>query len=98
MKAACQWQGNNLKPFCHLQPKASTNEFAGLHGDRVKTRLTAPPIDGKSNQALIRFLASQFQASKNQVTLLKGTSARQKTVVINAPRIMPGSLQLLLKD
>lgn len=38
-----RWSGDDLILDCHLQPKASRDEFAGLHGDRLKIRLTAPP-------------------------------------------------------
>ncbi len=52
-----RWDGEDLILDCHLQPKASSDEFAGLHGDRLKIRLTAPPVEGKANAHLMAFLA-----------------------------------------
>lgn len=64
-------------------PRASRNEIAGLHGDAVKIRLQAPPVDGKANAALIKFLASRLDVARRQVTILSGESGRQKRVRIN---------------
>ena len=41
----------------HIQPGARKTEFAGQHGDALKIRLAAPPVDGKANAALIAFVA-----------------------------------------
>ena len=44
----------------YVQPGAKRSEFAGQHGERVKLRLAAPPVEGKANAALIEFLAEYF--------------------------------------
>ena len=64
-----RWDGEDLILDCHLQPKASKDEFAGLHGDRLKIRLTAPPVEGKANAHLQTFLAKAFGVAKSQVSL-----------------------------
>jgi uncharacterized protein (TIGR00251 family) len=89
-----RWQGDDLLLFCHLQPKASADGFAGEHGDRLKIRITAPPVDGKANSHLLRFLAEQFGVPASHVTLQNGESSRQKTVLIRAPRQLPPALAL----
>ncbi|WP_339080359.1 DUF167 family protein [Pseudomonas sp. TMP9] len=89
-----RWDGADLILECHLQPKASRAEFAGLHGDRVKIRLTAPPVDGKANAQLLAFLANAFAVSKSQVSLESGQQSRQKRVRIKQPQILPGQLLL----
>lgn len=84
-----RWDGEDLILACHLQPKASRDEFAGLHGDRLKIRLTAPPVEGKANAHLMAFLAKQFGVSKSQVSLESGELNRQKRVRIHSPQKLP---------
>ena len=48
-----RWDGDDLILECHLQPAARSDDFAGLHGDRLKIRLTAPPVEGKANAYLM---------------------------------------------
>ena len=89
-----RWQGEDLLLFCHLQPKAADDGFAGLHGERIKIRIKAPPVDGKANAYLLKFLASQFGVEPAQVTLQSGESARQKTVLIRRPAQLPATLAI----
>lgn len=84
-----QWDGNDLILDCHLQPKASKDEFAGLHGERLKIRLTAPPVEGKANAHLLAFLGKAFGVAKSQVELLSGELNRQKRVRIQTPQKLP---------
>ena len=66
----------------HVQPGAKKTEFSGLHGEALKLRLAAPPVDGKANAALIAFLAKFCGVPKNAVSLLSGETSRQKIVRI----------------
>ena len=84
-----RWDGEDLILDCHLQPKASKDEFAGLHGERLKIRLTAPPVEGKANAHLLAFLAGAFGVAKSQVSLESGELNRQKRVRIRTPRKLP---------
>ncbi|QEY60761.1 YggU family protein [Metapseudomonas lalkuanensis] len=84
-----RWAGEDLILDCHLQPKASRDEFAGLHGERLKIRLTAPPVEGKANAHLMAFLAEAFGVAKSQVSLESGELNRQKRVRIQRPRTLP---------
>lgn len=86
------WHGEDLVLDCHLQPGAKRAEFAGQHGERLKIRISAPPVDGKANYALIRFLADAFAVSRQQVSLLSGQSSRQKRVLIKRPQQLPEEL------
>jgi uncharacterized protein (TIGR00251 family) len=88
----CRWQGDTLWLSCHLQPGASKDEFAGLHGERLKIRIAAPPVDGKANAHLIGFLAKAFGVPKMAVTIERGETGRQKTVSIRAPVTLPDGL------
>ena len=77
----------------HVQPGAKRTEVAGIHGEgaaaRVKIRLAAPPVEGKANAELLRFLASAFGVPQRAVLLLRGDSSRQKTVQITQPVLRP---------
>lgn len=84
-----RWDGDDLILDCHLQPKASSDEFAGLHGDRLKIRLTAPPVEGKANAHLLTFLGKAFGVAKSQVSLISGELNRQKRVRIQRPQKLP---------
>lgn len=69
----------------HVQPGAKKSEFAGLHGERMKVRLAAPPVDGKANAELIAFLAGHYGVAKADVEILAGLTSRQKRVAIWKP-------------
>ena len=89
-----RWQDGALLLFCHLQPGASCAEFAGEHGERLKIRIDAPPVDGKANTRLIAFLSAQFGVAKQAVNIVSGESGRQKTVRIEQPAIIPTALAI----
>ena len=71
----------------HLQPGASRNEAAGLHGDRLKIRIMAPPVDGKANQALIDWLADQLAVPARSVRLVRGDTSRAKDLIIEGTSV-----------
>jgi uncharacterized protein len=73
----------------HVQPGAKRTEIAGQHGDALKIRLAAPPVDGKANAELLRFLADAFGVPLRDVTLMRGDSSRQKVVRIGRPSMRP---------
>ncbi|PTD96641.1 DUF167 domain-containing protein [Pseudothauera lacus] len=66
----------------HVQPNARHTEFAGPHGEAMKLRLAAPPVDGKANAALCAFLATYCEVPRAAVQLISGESARAKRVRI----------------
>ncbi len=66
----------------HIQPGAKKTEFAGLHGDALKIRLAAPPVDGKANEALLRFIADELDLPKSAVTLKSGQTSRRKVLEV----------------
>jgi len=88
MSEAFRFDGADLILFCHLQPAAKTNGFAGLHGERLKIRLTAPPQEGRANAALVDFLAKAFVVSKADIELESGAQSRQKRVRIKNPQCL----------
>ena len=68
----------------HAQPGAKKSECAGLHGEALKIRLAAPPVDGKANEALLRFLAQRLAIPRQQISLKSGQTSRQKVVEIES--------------
>jgi len=70
-----------------VQPRASRNEIAGLHGAELRIRITAPPVDGAANEALIQFLARALGLLRSDLTLLTGEGSRSK--VVSARGITP---------
>jgi uncharacterized protein (TIGR00251 family) len=68
----------------HVQPRASRTEVVGLHGDAVKIRLKAPPVDGAANEELVRFLADRLHIRRHEVELLSGATARDKRLRLTA--------------
>lgn len=67
----------------HVQPGARKTEIAGLHGEALKVRLAAPPVDGKANAALVAFLAEQLDVPRSQVALISGATSRQKRLRVS---------------
>jgi hypothetical protein len=82
----------------HVQPKASKDEWCGLHGDRLKLRIKAPPVDGKANQYLLKFIAGEFAVSKSACKLISGESGRDKRIAIHAPSQSPELFKQLSFD
>ena len=66
----------------YVQPRASKTEVAGMHGDALKIRLTAPPVDNAANEALIDFIAAKLGIPKSSVRVAAGATGRRKIVEI----------------
>lgn len=64
-------------------PNAPRSEVVGWLGSALKVKLQAPPVEGKANRELCRFLASVLGLPKGAVTLARGASSRQKIVLID---------------
>lgn len=79
----CKPTSSGILLFIHLQPRSSRNELAGIHGDRLKVRLTAPPVDSKANEALCEFLAEKLGVPKSSVQLVRGEKSRKKDVLVS---------------
>ncbi len=66
----------------HVQPRARRTEVAGLHGDAVKVRLAAPPVDGAANEELVRFVAEVLGVPRSAVRVAAGAASRRKTLEV----------------
>ena len=66
-----------------ISPHASRNEIAGFDGrDVLKIRIAAPPVDGKANRLLVKFLAKQLKISRNGIRIVSGETGRKKILEI----------------
>lgn len=74
--------GADVRLTLHIQPRASRTAVVGPHGDALKIRLAAPPVDGAANEALINFLAEQLGVARAAITLAAGSTGRRKVVVV----------------
>ncbi len=69
----------------YLQPKSSRNEIVGPYRDGIKVKITAPPVEGKANEGLVRFLARELDLAPSQIEIIKGHHSREKTLRIDHP-------------
>ncbi len=76
-------EGNDVILTLHIQPGAKKTEVAGPHGETLKIRLAAPPVDGKANVALTEFIAEKVDAGRTAVTLISGQTSRAKRIRIS---------------
>lgn len=88
------WRGDTLLLYCHIQPNAAQHGFAGLFNDRLKVRVAATAANGAANDALLRYLAAQFNVPKSRVALVKGASSRQKTITVVNPQMIPEAVNI----
>ncbi len=65
-----------------VQPRAHRNSIEGIHAGRLKVRLTAPPVEGAANAALIGFLADVLRVPKRDITIVRGLRGREKVVEV----------------
>jgi uncharacterized protein (TIGR00251 family) len=65
-----------------IVPNARRSEVVGAHGDAIKVKVQAPPVDGKANEALCEFLAEQLQVPARSIEIVGGGKSRDKTVAI----------------
>ena len=69
------------------QPRASRTEIAGAHGDALRIRLAAPPVDGEANDELLRFLARKLGVARGAVSIVAGEAGRDKLIEVSGARV-----------
>lgn len=77
-----------------VAPRASRDSIGGLHGDRVKVAVSAPPVDGAANEAVRIAFAKALGVAKSQVEVVSGQKGRQKTLAVSGD---PGLLSAKAK-
>ncbi len=64
-----------------ILPNSSGNAITAEKGDRLIIRLTAPPLEGKANKSLVKFLAKKLRIAPSSITILRGTTSRDKLLL-----------------
>ena len=73
-----------------VQPRASRTEIVGLLGDTLKIAVSGPPVDGKANAALCKYLAKRLRIAKSAVRIVRGKTGRRKAILF--PGLSPGEV------
>lgn len=81
----------------YLQPKCSKNEIVGPYRDGIKVKVTSPPIEGKANEELIRFLSKQLGIPTSNIEIVKGFRSREKVLKISSTKSLE-PLSLYIKS
>jgi hypothetical protein len=66
----------------HVVPKSAKSEISGVQDDALKLKITSPPVEGKANEACIKFLSDILGVRKAQVKIVSGHKSRKKTIAI----------------
>ncbi len=72
-----------MRIYIKAIPRSSKNEVTKISEGEYKVKLTAPPVDGQANQALVGILSEYFEVSKISINIIGGKSARIKIVDVN---------------
>jgi uncharacterized protein (TIGR00251 family) len=83
------WEGEDLILFVHVQPRASQTCIVGVHGDKLKVKITAAPVDGKANAQVLKLFSKIFGVAKSQIILQIGKTSRDKCFCIQSPKRLP---------
>jgi len=81
--------------WVRVQPRAARSEVVGVHGDALKVRLTAPPVDGAANEELVELLANTFAVARRAVRILAGEHSRSKIVEIEG--VTDGAIRAIVE-
>jgi len=74
-----------MKLLVRLIPNAKQSEIVGWEGQTLKVRIAAPPVEGKANEALIKFLADACDCAPSEIEIIKGMTSKQK--VLEVPQL-----------
>lgn len=89
--------GADLILQVQVRASAKSDTIAGVINNRLKIRLTAPPIDGRANDRLVAYLADLFNVPQRHVVLERGASSKLKQLRIRSPQKLPENLDWILK-
>ncbi len=77
-----EFHDGHVRFSVRVQPRSSRSEISGTHGDAIKVRLAAPPVDDAANAELIALLAKQLKVAKSAVRIVKGHKSKNKVIEV----------------
>lgn len=80
-----------------IVPNSSENKLSGVHGDAIKLKIKAPPVDGKANKEIISYLAEILNLSKKQISIKHGDTGRSKLVEIDVDASLEAEIKKILQ-
>ena len=90
--------GTTLTLRLKVQPRSTREGIDDLHGDRLRVRLNAPPVDDQANAALLVLLARTFGVPRTSISIVQGGQSRLKTVRLPRPAMLPDWFEALAGD
>ncbi|MBE9562068.1 MAG: YggU family protein [Proteobacteria bacterium] len=87
-----RWEGKNLVLSIYVQPRSSKNCIVGVYDNKLKVKVTAPPVDGKANADIYKLFAKLFGIAKSKIIILNGQTSRNKNILIKSPKKIPNFL------
>jgi len=77
-----QESDEGLRIEVKVQPRSSRNQISGEQEGALKVKLTAPPVEGEANQALVNFLSRLLKLPRKNIILIRGETTRNKLIEI----------------
>ena len=84
-RAWCSVLPGGVRLAVQITPNAKKNEVVGVLDDALKLKLQAQPIEGKANEALVRYLAEMLAVPRSAVTITHGLTSKRKLVEVRSP-------------
>ena len=85
-----RWLGENNQGITidlHVIPNAKKSEIVGIHNDKLKIKISSPPVDGNANKEIIKFFSKKLKISKSNIDIVSGEKSRDKSLLIRNIKI-----------
>ncbi|RKZ88770.1 MAG: YggU family protein [Candidatus Parabeggiatoa sp. nov. 1] len=83
------WEDEDLVLSVHVQPRASQAGIVGVHGERLKVKITSAPVDGQANADMCKLFSKVFGVAKSRIIIQSGHSSRDKCICVKSPKKLP---------
>lgn len=96
MATWCSALPTGVRLAVQITPNAKKTEVIGVHDDALKLKLAAQPIEGKANEALIRYLSDVLKVPRSAITITHGQTNKKKLLEIKTAGLTPAVIETLL--